>query len=102
MESVATDDWRLRSAGSIRLLQLQLDVHEVVWRPRTRILEREYVLVPSTRLFDTFVERLFLFPIDEKCGVGDHAIADRFVRPAGDGDRLERLVNLSDVTRAHL
>ena len=66
------------------------------------VLEREQLLVLAARLLHALVERLLLRAIDEKRRVEDHAVADRLVRPAGDGDRLERVVDVGDVPRAHL
>ena len=65
-------------------------------------LNDKHVLVLAARFFDAFVERLLLRAIDEEGGVEDHAVADRLVRSARDGDRLERLVDVGDVARAHL
>ena len=46
--------------ASVRLFELQLDVHEVVRRPGTRVLERQQVLVPAARFLHPLVERVLL------------------------------------------
>src|SRR5437868_15415739 len=63
----------VRSAG---LLELELDVDEVVRRPRTRVLEREQVLVLAAHLAHTLVELLAAATVHEKGRVENHAVAD--------------------------
>ena len=41
-----SSDVRSPTGGSVCLLELQLDVDEVVRRPRARVFERQQILVP--------------------------------------------------------
>src|SRR6185503_2946793 len=61
--------------SSVGLLQLELDVHEVVRRPRAGVLEREDLLILQARLVYALVEGLLLRAVHEERGVEDHAIA---------------------------
>src|SRR6185312_6661278 len=81
----------------VGLLQLELDVDEVVRRPRPGILEREEMLVATTQLLHGVVERLLTGPVDQKRRVHDHAVSDDLVAPARNGDALEFLVHSCDV-----
>src|SRR4051794_15252109 len=60
---------------SFRALQLQPDIDEVVRRPRSRVEERQLVLVLFRDVGDLVVERLRLLAIDEERGVHDHLVA---------------------------
>src|SRR5688572_13259267 len=85
----------------VRLLEFQLDVHEVVRRPRAGVLERQQVFVAAADFLDPVVERVLLSPLDQERGVEDHAVADDLVAAARDGDGLERLVNVGDIAALH-
>src|SRR5687768_6045577 len=89
-----------RTTWSVRSFQLELDVDEVVRRPRAGILEGEDILVFPADVLHPLVERRFLLAIHEECGVEDHAVADRLVAPAGDGHGLQELVDVRDVPLA--
>src|SRR5581483_12159347 len=89
-------------APSARALQLQLDVDEVVWRPRPGVLERQQIIVAMTDLTHALVELLGASPLDEEGRIHDHAIANDLVAPTRDGDRLERIVHVGDEAIAGL
>src|SRR5438309_803187 len=83
--------------ASVGLLQLQLDVHEVVGRPWSRVLEREQLLVLATRLLYPLVERRLLRPIDEERGIENHAITNRLVASTRHGDGLDLIMDVVHV-----
>jgi hypothetical protein len=63
---------------SVRPLQLEAYIHEVVRRPGAGELERQLV-VALPDFLDASVERLLHGARNEKGGVHDHPVADRFV-----------------------
>src|ERR1700682_4491483 len=83
--------------SSLRPLQLQPDIDEVIRRPRSRVEEPQFVLVLFGDLGDLVVEGLRLLPLDEEGGVHDHLVADGLVWAGGDGGVAQRLVDLADV-----
>src|SRR4029079_752104 len=105
--------WRMADGGkfdspfpvpysrSIGFLELQLDVHEVVRRPRTGVLERQQLVVAAAHFFSLVVEQALLRAVDEEGGVQNHAVANDLVAAARDGDRFQRLVNVCDVATLH-
>src|SRR3569623_169355 len=84
----------LRSAG---FLELQLDVHVVVRRPRPGVLEGEQILVLAAHLAHALVELFASAAIHEEGRVQNHAVADHLVAAARDGHGLARIVHFGDV-----
>src|SRR5439155_9453592 len=82
--------------ASMRPLELQPDVDEVVGRPRAGVLERQ-LLVLLADFLDARVERLFLVARDEERRVHDHPVADRLVRSRRDRDVAQRAEDPGDV-----
>src|SRR6185312_11811005 len=78
----------------VRALELELDVDEVVRRPRTGVLERQQAFVAVAQLAHLFVEQFARRAFHEEGGVHDHAIADRFAAAARDGHRAQRFVHV--------
>src|SRR5207253_7003237 len=73
--SLKPEVWSLKPLSPF---QFQPYIHEVVRRPRTRVLEGE--LVESARdRFHLGVERLLLIPGDQERRVHDHLVPDWFV-----------------------
>src|SRR5687768_13458212 len=79
------------ATSALRALELEADVHEVVRRPRSRVEERQLVLVLFRDLGDLIVEGPGLVTLHEERGVHDHLVADRLVRARGDGRVAQRL-----------
>ena len=74
-----TSLWRLKFELSVRPLQLEADVDEVVRRPGPRVLEGQLV-VARADVLDARVEGLLGVARDQEGGVHDHPVADRLVR----------------------
>src|SRR5688572_1053837 len=85
------------SPTSARLLQLQLDIHEIVRRPGTGVLEGERALVAPAHLLHFLVELPFATTLDEERSVHDHAVADDFVAAARNRDWSQGLVHVGYV-----
>src|SRR5881296_2892846 len=80
-----------------RALELETDRHEVVGRPRARVLEAELALVALADLVDLLIELILLVAHDEERRVHDHLVPDYLVRSRGDRRSLELLVDFAHV-----
>src|SRR5690349_10635761 len=55
-------------------LQFEANVDKVIWRPRSRVAERQFALVLLGDFLDPGVEQLRLFALHEKGGVQNHLV----------------------------
>src|SRR4051812_45870489 len=80
-----------------RALELQTDGHEVVWRPRSGVLEAQLSLVALSDLVHFLIELVLLVATDEERRVHDHLVADHFVGSRRDRRALQLVIDLAYV-----
>src|SRR6185436_950673 len=79
-------------------LKLQANVHEIIRRPWSSVLERELAFVLRSNLFHFLIKLSFTITLDQKRRVHDHAIADRLVRARSDCRVAQLRIDLANVS----